>query len=163
MDICAKEFQLTLKMTWNVQIQKMLVFSFESTLWLSSRKYSDKAFNLLYKEMFYRHVMANPKAHQMITLEQRQSSFQTYTDLFDYLLGTYLKYAHYFLRFLLVLKFDPSAPSPFYWKPIDFGLECNFDHDLVYIIVAMSLFDIIWLLTLCLKLFQLWIFDFCEI
>lgn len=46
----------------------------------------DKAFNLLYKEMFYRHVMANPKAHQMITLEQRQSSFQTYTDLFDYLL-----------------------------------------------------------------------------
>jgi translation initiation factor 3 subunit L len=48
---------------------------------------SDKAFNLLYKEMFYRHVMANPKAHQMITLEQRQSAFQTYIELFDYLLN----------------------------------------------------------------------------
>lgn len=48
----------------------------------------DEAFILLYKEMYYRHMMANPKMHQLMTVEQRVASFNTYTELFNHLLST---------------------------------------------------------------------------
>jgi hypothetical protein len=57
-------------------------------LYCSNLLKTDKTFVLLYKEMYYRHILANPKAHQTLTLEQRQASFQTYIELFDFLLST---------------------------------------------------------------------------
>lgn len=49
---------------------------------------TDKTFILLYKEMYYRQLMANAKAHQLITVDQRIASFETYKALFDELLST---------------------------------------------------------------------------
>ncbi|XP_049850278.1 eukaryotic translation initiation factor 3 subunit L-like [Schistocerca gregaria] len=47
---------------------------------------NDEIFILLYKEMYYRHLFANQKLHQGLTLEHRIASWKNYTEIFDFLL-----------------------------------------------------------------------------